>query len=78
MRHEQRTLNVIFSLERGWRQGNPLSVSFHNLHRSSIYRSARKNGLNGIKIDERELDLSTFADDADFLVFQCEIIKTNL
>ena len=43
-------------------------ISFHNLRSSTFIQVRENDDINGIKIDDREIKLSAFADDADFLV----------
>ena len=58
-----------FPLERGCPQGDPLSA-YHVIIcvQVSFIQVREKDDINGMRIDDREIQLSAFADDADFLI----------
>ena len=66
-----------FPLERGTRQGDPLSAYLFILCVETLFIQIRENEeVKGIRIGDNEIKLSAYADDADFLTSDVNSLKT--
>ena len=66
-----------FPLERGTRQGDPLSAYLFILCVETLFIQIRENEeVKGIRIGDNEIKLSAYADDADFLTSDVSSLKT--
>ena len=69
-------LTEYFPLERGCREGDPYFSYLFIICVEVLFIRVRENDdINGIKIDGREIKLSAFADDTDFLVSNVKSLK---
>ena len=66
-----------FPLERGTRQGDPLSAYLFILCVEILFIQIRENEeVKGIRIGDNEIKLSAYADDADFLTSDFSSLET--
>ena len=68
-----------FPLERGTRQGDPLSAYLFILCVESLFIQIREDeNIKGIIVGDHEIKLSAYADDADFLTLDVKPLQTIL
>ena len=68
MRQKQLSFNWLFPLERGTRQGDPLSLFLFILCLETLFTQICENeSIKGININTYQIKLSAYADDANFL-----------
>ena len=65
-----------FPLERGTRQGDPLSAYLYPMRRNTIIQIRENKEVKGIRICDNEIKLSAYADDADFLTSDVSSLET--
>ena len=68
-----------FPIKRGCRQGNPLSAYVFIICVEVLFVQVRDNNeIIGITINDHEIKLSTFVDDANFLVSNIKSLELVL
>ena len=68
-----------FPLERGTRQGDPLSAYFFIFCVESLFIQIQEDeNIKGIVVGDHEIKLSAYADDADFLTLDVKSLQTIL
>ena len=66
-----------FQLERGTRQGDPLSAYLFILCLETLFIQIRENdNIKGIGISDDQVKLSAYADDADFLIVDVNSLQS--
>ena len=74
--NEQWQLNRLFYLERGTRQGDPISACLFILALEILFIQMKDNRqIKGVMIDGHEIKLSAYAYDGNILTTKCSITE---
>ncbi len=70
---------IYFKLQRGVRQGCPLSVYFFTTTLETLANKIRyDSNIKGIKVDNKDIKISLLADGISLILFDLESVKHSL